>query len=122
MSTRDIDTDHGDAMTDLALQSTKTQVWKGSYQDPIPLEFQDKVTLTLCCLGGHLQMHGDTEPSPVFLGEQATMEKTIQRFQKIATTLADLQRRWTQCAGSERSTHHVCGCSKSARPPHELRA
>ena len=74
----------------LALQSTKTQVWKGSCQDPIPPEFQDKVTLTLSCLGGHLQIHGGTEPSPVVLGEQATMEKTIQRFQKIATTLADL--------------------------------
>ena len=74
----------------LALQSTKTQIWKGSCQEPIPLEFQDKVTLTLSCLGGHLQIHGDTEPSPVVLGEQATMEKTTQRFQKIATTLADL--------------------------------
>ena len=74
----------------LALQSTKTQVWKGSCQHPIPPEFQDKVTLTLSCLGGHLQIHGDTEPSPVVLGEQATMEKTILRFQKIATTLADL--------------------------------
>ena len=68
----------------------KTQVWKGSCQDPIPPEFQDKVTLTLSCLGGHLQIHGDAEPSPVVLGEQATMEKTTQRFQKIATTLADL--------------------------------
>ena len=29
-------------------------------------------------------------PALLFLGEQATMEKTIQRFQKIATTLADL--------------------------------
>ena len=76
----------------LALQSTKTQVWEGSCQDPIPPEFQDKVTLTLSCLGGHLQIHGDTKPSPVVLGEQATMEKTIQRFQKIATTLADLNR------------------------------
>ena len=74
----------------LALQTTKTQIWKGSCQDPIPLEFQDKVTLTLGCLGGHLQIHGDTEPSPVVLGEQATMEKTTRCFQKIATTLADL--------------------------------
>ena len=54
----------------LAPQSTKTQVWKGSCQDPIPPEFQDKVTLTLSCLGGHLQIHGDTEPSPVVLGER----------------------------------------------------
>ena len=59
-------------------------------QDPVPPEFQDKVTLTLSCLGGHLQIHGDTEPTPVVLGEQATMKKTTQRFQKIATTLADL--------------------------------
>ena len=73
----------------LALQSTKTQVWRGSCQDPIPSEFQDKVTLTLSCLGGHLQIHGDVEPSPVVLGEQTTMEKTTQRFQKIATTQAD---------------------------------
>ena len=74
----------------LALQSTKTQVWKGSCQDPIPPEIQDthKVTLTLSCLGG--QIHGDIEPSPVVLGEQTTMDKTTQRFQRIATTLADL--------------------------------
>ena len=74
----------------LALQTTKTQVWKGSCHDPIPPEFQDKVTLTLSSLGGHLQIHGDTEPSPVVLCEQTTMEKTTKRFQKIATTLADL--------------------------------
>ena len=71
-------------------QSTKTQVRPASCRDPIPPEFQDKVTLTLSCLGGHLQNHGDIEPSPVVLGEQATMEKTTQRFQRIATTLADL--------------------------------
>ena len=74
----------------LAPQSTKTQMWKSSCQDPIPPEFQDKVTLTLNCLGGHLQIHGDTEPSLVISGEQVTMEKTTQRFQKIATTLADI--------------------------------
>ena len=74
----------------LDLQSTKTQVWKGSCQDPSPPEFQDKVTLTLSCLGGHLQSHGDIEPSPVVLGEQTSMEKTTQRFQRIATTLADV--------------------------------
>ena len=74
----------------LDLQSTKTQVWKGSCQDPSPPEFQDKVTLTLSCLGGHLQSHGDIEPSPVVLGEQTSMEKTTQRLQRIATTLADV--------------------------------
>ena len=78
----------------LALQTTKTQIWKGSCQDPIPPEYQHKVTLTLSCLGGHLQIHGDTEPSPVVLGEQATMEKTTQRFQKIATTLSPYASRY----------------------------
>ena len=68
----------------------RVQIWRASCQDPIPAEPQDKVRLALSCLGGHLQIHGDTEPSPVVLGEQATMEKTTQRFQKIATTLADL--------------------------------
>ena len=38
----------------------------------------------------HLQIHGGIETSPVVVGEQASMEKTTQRFQKIATTLADL--------------------------------
>ena len=74
----------------LALHITKTQIWKGSCQDPINLEFQEKVTLLLSCLGRHLQIHGDTDPSPTVLGEQATMEKTTQRFQKIASTLKDL--------------------------------
>ena len=64
----------------LALQSTKTQVWRASCQDPNPPEFQDKVKLTLSCLGGHLQIHGDIEPSPVVLGEQASMEKTIREL------------------------------------------
>ena len=63
-------------------QFTKTQIWKGSCQDPIPPEFQDKVTLTLSCLGGHLQIHGDTDPQLFW--------ESRQRFQKIATTLADL--------------------------------
>ena len=57
---------------------------------PIPPEFQDKVKLTLTCQSGHQQIHGDIEPSPVVLGEQGVMEKTTQRFQRIATTLADL--------------------------------
>ena len=67
----------------------RTQVWRASCQDPNPPEFQDKVKLTLSCLVGYLQIHGDVEPSPVVLGEQVTIEKTTQRFQRIATTLAD---------------------------------
>ena len=46
------------------------------------------VSCVLCFLW--LQIHRDTEPSSIVLGEQATMEKTTQRFQKVATTLADL--------------------------------
>ena len=65
-------------------------MWPASCPDPIPPEFQDKVTLTLSSLGGHLQIHGDVEPSPVVLGEQATMDKTTQRFQRMASPLADL--------------------------------
>ena len=74
----------------LQLQPSKVQIWKASCQVPIPPELQDKVRLTLSCLGGHLRIHGDIEPSPVVLGEQASMDKTTQRFQRIATTLADL--------------------------------
>ena len=74
----------------LELQPSKNQVRRASCQDPIPPELQDKVKLTLSCLGRHLQIHGDIEPSPVVLGEQASTEKTTQSFQRIATTLADL--------------------------------
>ena len=77
----------------LALQSTKTQVWKGSCQDPIPPEFQDKVTLTLSCLGGHLQIHGDTEPGSVVLGEQAAMRKQHNAFRKLLQRLQTLTSR-----------------------------
>ena len=78
----------------LALQSTKTQV-------------------TLSCLGGHLQIHGDIEPSPVVLGEQATMEKTTQRFQKIATTLADLNAKGLNAqAVNDLLTMYVCAASQ----------
>ena len=74
----------------LELQPSKIQLWRASCQDPITAELQDKIKLSLSCLGGHLQIRGDIEPSPIVLGEQATMEKTTQRFQRIATTLADL--------------------------------
>ena len=74
----------------LELQPSKIQVWRASCQDPIPQELHDKIELTLSCLGGHLQIQGNMEPSPIVLGEQATMEKTTQRFQRIANTLAEL--------------------------------
>ena len=59
--------------------------------DPVPFELQDKIRITLSCLGGLLQIHGDVEPSPIVLGELATTEKkNKQRFPQIATTLDDL--------------------------------
>ena len=59
----------------LELQPSKIQAWRASCQDPIPPELHDKVKFTLSC-GGHLQIHGDIEPSPIVLGEQTSMEKT----------------------------------------------
>ena len=74
----------------LELQPSKTRVWRPSCPDPIPQELHDKVKPLLSCLGGHLQIQDDIEPSPIVLDEQATMVKTTQRFQRIATTLAEL--------------------------------
>ena len=63
---------------------------KALARTPFHLSFKTRSHSHSAVLGGHLHIHGDTEPSPVILGEQTTMEKTTQRFQKIATTLADL--------------------------------
>ena len=52
----------------LELQQSKSQVWRASCPDPIPPELRDKVKLALSCLGGHLQIQGDIEPSPIVLG------------------------------------------------------
>ena len=103
----------------LALQSTKTQVRKGSCLDPIPPEFQTRSH------SHSVAWRTSTNPwrhwaQPCFLGEQTIMEKTTQRFQKIATTLADLNAEGLNAQACERSTHHVCGCCKSTCPPHEL--
>ena len=72
----------------LELQPSKIQVWRASCSDTLSL-------------GGHLQIRGGIEPSPIVLGEQATMVKTTQRFQRIACTLAELPRdfvcRTTSC-------------------------
>ena len=59
----------------LELQPSKIQVWRAPCPDPIPPELQDKVKLSLSCLGGHLQIQGDIEPGHIILGEQASMEK-----------------------------------------------
>ena len=74
----------------LEIQPSKIQVWRVSCPDPVPQAFLNKVKPTLTCLGGHLHIQGDSEPSPVVLGEQATVEKNTQRFRAIASTLAEL--------------------------------
>ena len=51
--------------------------------DPVLPVLIEKVKPTLNCLGGHLHIQGDNEPSPVALGEQATMDDTIRRFHNI---------------------------------------
>ena len=96
----------------LALQSTKTQIWKGSCQDPIPPEFQDKVTLTLSCLGGHLQIHGDTEPSPVVLGEQAPWRKQHNAFRKLLPHLQTSTLRDSMCNVNDLLTIYVGAASQ----------
>ena len=73
---------HNTATVNLTLQPTKIQ-WRASCRDPLPPEFQDKIKLSAVWT-----TNGDIESSPV-LGEAST-EKTSQRFQRIATTLADL--------------------------------
>ena len=60
----------------LELQPSKIQVWRASCQDTIPPELQDKVKLTLSCLGGHVQIHGDVEPGPIVLGETSMENQT----------------------------------------------
>ena len=82
----------------LELQPSKIQIWRASCQDPIPPEPPDKVKLTLSCLGGHLHIHGDIEPSPIVLGEQASMEKPHNASSESpprlpTSTLKDLTRR-----------------------------
>ena len=73
----------------LERQRSKIQVWRASCPDPTPPELRDQVKLALSCLGGELQILGDIEPSLIVVGGQASMVKTTQRFQRIAT-LADL--------------------------------
>ena len=66
---------------------------------------------TLSCLGGHLHIQGDSEPSPVVLGEQATMERTTRRFHAIASTLAQLNAEGLSEQTGQRPPHHVELCS-----------
>ena len=78
----------------LELQPSKIQVWIASCPDPVPPDLLEKVKLKvkleLNCLGGHLHIQDDGEPSPDVLGEHATMEEAIRRFRDISATLAEL--------------------------------
>ena len=75
----------------LELQPSKIQVWRASCQDPPFLLSYKTRSHSHSAVGRrrrHLQIHDDDEPSSVALGEQASMEKTTQRFQRFATTLS----------------------------------
>ena len=74
----------------LALQSTKTQVWKGSYQHPIPPEFQDKVTLTLSCWGA-------LSPALLFWVSRPPWRKQHNAFRKLLPRLQTLMLRDSMC-------------------------
>ena len=74
----------------LELPPSKIQVWRASCGDPIPQAFLNKVKPILNRLGGHLHIQGDSEPSPLVLGGQATMEKATQRFRATASTFAEI--------------------------------
>ena len=81
----------------LALQSTKTQVWKGSCQDFIPPEFQDKVTLTLSCLGGHLQITEILSPALSFWVSRSPWIKQYNASRKSPPHLQTLMLRDSMC-------------------------
>ena len=82
----------------LALQSTKTQVWKGSCQDPIPPEFQDKVTLTLCCLGENTYKSTETlSPALSFWASRPPWRKQHNAFRKLLPRLRTLTLRDSMC-------------------------
>ena len=73
------------------LISAATRSVRASCSDPVSQAFLDNFKPTLDCLGGHLDIQGDSEPSPEVLGEQATMEKnTHNGFDAIASVLAEL--------------------------------
>ena len=75
---------------DLELQPSKIQIWTASCQDPAPMAFQDKATLTLKCLRAHLRIAGDIEGSPVELGGRPSMQTATRRFQNISAILREL--------------------------------
>ena len=103
----------------LELQPSKIQVWRGSCQDLIPAELQDKVRLTLSCLGGTSKFTATLNPAMSQWARQASVEKNNTTLSENCT-LAELNAERTQCAVSERRTRHVCWCSKSACSAHEF--
>ena len=71
-------------------QSRAPALQDSGVPDPVPPELIEKVKPTLNYLGGRLHIHGEGEPSPVVLGDHATMDKTIRRFREISATVAEL--------------------------------
>ena len=93
-------------------------MWKGFCQDPIPPEFQDKVTLTLSFLGGHPQINEDIEQAKV---SRLPWQKLHNAFRKLRPhTLADLSAEGFNVQTVKRSALHVCWCCKLTCTPFEL--
>ena len=87
---------------------------------PFLLSYKTWSDSTLSCLGGHLQIHGDIEASPVVLASKPPWEENNTTLSENCHHASRPQPRRTQCAGSERPTHHVCLGSKSTRTAHEF--
>ena len=74
----------------LALQATKTQIGKALAKIPFHPNSKTKSRSHSVVWEDICKSMEILNPALLFWCEQATMEKTTQRFQKIATTLADL--------------------------------
>ena len=82
----------------LAPQSTKTQVWQGSCQDPIPPEFQDKVTLTLSVVWEDTYKSMETlSPVLLFWVRRPLWRKQYNAFRKLPPHLQTLTLRDSMC-------------------------
>ena len=75
----------------LQMQSSKMQIWRAKYSGAIPEKFQNIMSDTMNCLGGHLKIHGDTVDAGIVLGNEAmTMSKTKDRMVDVANSMKEL--------------------------------
>lgn len=77
----------------LSLNHTKTQAWSPAGATALPLALQRYYTPTLPVLGKHLRTSGDTNSSPVNLGQPgAGLQQTTQRLGELWVKLQQLQK------------------------------